>query len=87
MRQAEAGVGRTDAEYARWDSELKRIQQLVSKGSVTPKLADETTSQFQSAEAARKEALALIESAKAREREAEANVLTAKADIDAVRQN
>lgn len=85
VAQAEAGVGRTDAEYARWDSELKRIQQLVSKGSVTPKLADETTSQFQSAEAARKEALALIESAKAREREADANVLTAEADIDAAK--
>lgn len=85
VAQAEASVGRTDAEYARWDSELKRIQQLVSKGSVTPKLADETSSQFQSAEAARKEASALIESAKAREREADANVLTAKADIDAAK--
>ncbi len=83
--QAEAGVGRTDAEYARWDSELKRIQQLVSKGSVTPKLADETSSQFQSADAARKEALASIESAKARQRESEANILTAKADIDAAK--
>lgn len=79
---AEAGVGRTDAEYARWDSELKRIQQLVSKGSVTPKLADETSSQFQSADAARKEALALIESAKARQQESEANVLTTQADIE-----
>ena len=85
VAQAEAGVGRTDAEYARWDSELKRIQQLVSKGSVTPKLADETTSQFQSADAARKELLASIDSAKARQREAEANVLTAKADIDAAK--
>ncbi len=85
VAQAEAGVGRTDAEYARWDSELKRIQQLVSKGAVTSKLADETTSQFQSAEAARKEALALIESAKARERDAEAIVLTAEADIDAAK--
>ncbi len=85
VAQAEAGVGRTDAEYARWDSEFKRIQQLVSKGSVTPKLADETSSQFQSADAARKEALASIESAKARQREAEANILTAKSDIDAAK--
>ena len=85
VAQAEAGIGRTDAEYSRWDSELKRIQQLVSKGSVTPKLADETSSQFQSADAARKEALATIESAKARQLEAEANVLTAKADIDAAK--
>lgn len=85
VAQSEAGVGRTDAEYTRWNSELKRIQQLVSRGSVTPKLADETTSQFQSAEAARKEALAIIESAKARQKEAEARVLTAKADIDAAK--
>jgi len=85
VAQADAGVGRADAEYARWDSELKRIQQLVSKGSVTPKLADETASQFQSADAARKETLALIESAKARHREAEARVWTAKADIEAAK--
>lgn len=85
VAQAEASVGRTDAEYARWDSELKRIQQLVSKGSVTPKLADETSSQFESADAARKEAFASIESFKSLQSEAEANVLTAKADIDAAR--
>jgi len=83
VAQAEAGIGRTDAEYARWDSELQRMQQLVSKGSVTPKLAEETTSKFQAADAARQEAQAGIESAKARQREAEANVLTASADIDA----
>ena len=85
VAQAEAGVGRSDAEYMRWDSELNRIQQLVSKGSVTPKLADEATSQFQSADAARKEARAMIESAKARQHEAEANVLTARAHIDAAK--
>jgi RND family efflux transporter MFP subunit len=85
VAQAQAGVGRTDAEYARWDSELERIQQLVSKGSVTPKLADEASSQFQSADAARKEALASIESAKARQGEAEANVLTAQADIESAK--
>jgi len=85
VAQAEAGVGRTDADYARWESELQRIQQLVSKGSVTPKFADETSNQFRSADAAREEALASIESAKARQREAEANVLTAQADIDAAK--
>ena len=85
VAQAEASIGRTDAEYARWDSELKRMQQLVSKGSVTPKLADEATSKFQAADAARKEAQANIDSAKARQREAEANVLTASADIEAAK--
>jgi len=71
IAQSKAGVG--------------RMQQLVSKGSVTPKLEDETSSKFQSADAARKEALAMIESAEARQREAEANVLTAKADIEAAK--
>jgi HlyD family secretion protein len=85
VTQAEAGNGRTDAEFARWESELERMQELVSKGSVTPKLVDETKSKFQAADAARKESQASIESAKARQREAEANVLTARADIDAAK--
>lgn len=85
VAQAEASVGRADADYARWQSELNRIQQLVSKGSVTAKLADETASQFQSAEAAKKEMLASIESAKARHRESEAQIKTAQADVDAAK--
>ncbi len=52
---------------------------------MTPKLAEETTSQFQSAEAARQESLANVEAAKSKHREAESNVLTAKADIDAAK--
>jgi HlyD family secretion protein len=85
VNQAEAAVGRTDAQYARWESEYNRMQQLVSKGSITPKLADETSSQFQAADADRKEALANIESAKAKQREAEAKVATAMADVEAAR--
>lgn len=64
--QADASVARAEAECTRWNSELQRIQQLVSKGSVTSKLADETSSQLLSAEAARKESLASVEVAKAR---------------------
>jgi RND family efflux transporter MFP subunit len=85
VAQAQAGVGRTEAEFARWDSENRRIRQLVSTGSVTPKLADETASQYQAAEAAKQEALATIESAKARQQEAAANVNTAAADIEAAK--
>jgi HlyD family secretion protein len=85
VAQAEASVGRSEAEYARWDSENSRIQQLVSKGSVTPKLADETASQYQAAVAAMQETLATIESAKARKQEAEAKVKTAAADVDAAK--
>lgn len=82
---AEASIGRTDAEVARWNSENQRIEQLVAKGSVTPKLAEETSSKLQAATAAKKEALANIEAVKAKLRESQANVLTAKADIDAAK--
>lgn len=83
VAQAEAAIGRATADYARWDSENQRIQQLVSRGSVTPKLADEATSQFQAAQAAQQEALAHIESAKAKLLEATANAQTAAADVAA----
>ncbi len=83
--QMEAAVGRSEAEVVRWSSENQRIQQLVNKGTVTPKLAEETTSQFKAAEAGRKEVQASIEAAKAKQREAEANVVKAQADIEAAK--
>ncbi len=83
--QAQASVGRAEAEFDRWDSENKRIQLLVNNGSVTPKLADETASQRQSALATKLEVLANINSARAKQLEAEANVKTSLADVDAAR--
>ncbi len=79
--QAEASIGRAEGNYARWDSERKRIEQLVNTGSVTAKLGDEALNQFRAAEAARKETLATIESAKSRLQEAEANIHKSKSDI------
>lgn len=81
--QAVASVGRTEADLNRWDSEYSRIQQLVSKESVTPKLADETASKFLAARAANEEALAAVESTKAKEREASASLSKARADLEA----
>ena len=83
--QAEASIGRAEGDYARWDSERKRIEQLVTTGSVTAKLGDETLNQFRAAEAAKKEALASIESAKSRVQEAEANINKSKSDIVAAK--
>lgn len=85
VSQSEASLARNDAEFARWESENQRIQQLVEKGSVTSKLADETKSQFEAARASKIETLAAIESAKAMEQEAMAKVRTAEADIEAAR--
>lgn len=83
--QAEAGSARAEAEHARWESEYNRIQELVSKGSVTPKLADETASQLQAAHATRQESAAMIASAEARFHEAEARLGTANADVEAAK--
>lgn len=85
VSQSEASLARNDAEFARWESENQRIQQLVEKGSVTSKLADETKSQFEAARASKIETFAAIESAKAMEQEAMAKVRTAEADIEAAR--
>jgi HlyD family secretion protein len=82
VAQAKAGVERTEADCARWSSELARIEQLVSNGTVTSKLADETTSKLQAAEAARKESQASIDSAKAKQQEAEAGMQTAAAKVE-----
>lgn len=81
VAQAEASIGRAEGDFARWESERNRIEQLVNTGSVTAKLGDETLNQFRAAEAAKKEAVATVESAKARLQEAEANTNKSKSDI------
>jgi RND family efflux transporter MFP subunit len=83
--QAEAGSARAEADHARWESEHNRIQELVKKGSVTPKLADETASQLQAASATKQESAAMIASAEARYHEAEAKLGTATADVEAAK--
>lgn len=85
VNQAEAGIGRTEGEYERWKSEYERIKELVAKGSVTPKLADETLNQFRAAEASRTESTANVESAKAELNEAQANASKSRADLVAAK--
>ena len=84
VNQAEAGIGRSESDVARWKSEYERLKELVSKGSVTQKLADETLNQFRSAESARTEAAAMVESAKAEWNEAQANAAKSRADLVAI---
>lgn len=80
VQQAKAGIGRADGEYERWKAEAERIRELAANGSVTLKLADETQNQFRAADAARREAAAMVQSALAERNEAEANVVKAQAD-------
>ena len=56
--EAAAGVKRADAVYARWESEAKRVGEMVRTRVVDPQTGDETTNQFRAAEAARDEARA-----------------------------
>ena len=83
--EAQAAVQRANADFERWKSELARITDLVSRDVVTKKLVDETTNQFQAAQAARQEIAAKIRSAQAQLDEADALVDKAQADLDAAR--
>ncbi len=83
VTEAEAGIARATAEYELVRSERDRIQELVSRDSVTAQLGDEAISQFRAADAARGEVFAKVESAKAEFGEKEANIALARADAAA----
>lgn len=83
--QALAGVDAAAAVRTRWQLERNRIVELAAGGSVTPKLADETESQFRAAEASWKQAKAAVTAAEAALEQARVNVTKAEADRDAVK--
>lgn len=82
---AEAGfaVDAQAALVAKWKSETGRIVQLAAAAAVTQKVADETSSQLQAAEASLRQAEAKVQSARARRGEAAAAVRQAEADLAA----
>ena len=82
---AEAATGRSESDYQRWSAETIRIKELAGRGSVTPKLYEETNSQMLSADAGRREAAAMVLAAKAAASEAAAMVGTAEADLVAAK--
>lgn len=82
---AEAATGRNEADYQRWSAETNRIKELAGRGSVTPKLYEETNSQLLSADAGRREAAAMVLASKATANEAAAMVTRAEADLVAAK--
>ena len=82
---AEAATGRSEADYQRWSAEANRIKELAGRGSVTPKLYEESNSQMLSADAGRREAAAMVLAAKAAANEAAAMVGQAEADFVAAK--
>jgi len=83
VQQALAGIERAEAQLRRWESENARIAELAAKGSVTVKLADETSSQYLAALANKKQIAASVESEQAKLLESQSLVGKAKADLDA----
>ncbi len=63
--EAKFGVEREAALVAKWKSEAARLTQLAASAAVTQKVADETNSQLQSAEATVRQVEAKVRSAEA----------------------
>jgi RND family efflux transporter MFP subunit len=82
---AEAALGRTAAQATYARSQLKRFEELNSRGSVTPRLVDETRDQLAAAEAEHLETKARVESLRAAVNESKAALEKADADLVAAK--
>ena len=81
VTEAEAGTARILADYERWESEVKRVEELVSKRVIDSQARDEVLKQFRSAAAAREEVKAKVATAAAAVIEAQAMIGRADADV------
>ena len=85
VAEVEASALRDQAVYDRFRSEAARVTELAKTGALSPKVADETNSQLQGADADRRQTAAKVRSAAAAVEEAGALIDKAKADLDAAR--
>lgn len=83
VAESKAGLTRAQAVYARWQSEVERVNRLSAGGLIDTQSRDETQNQFKSAEAGRIEAAAKVTSAEAGVTKAEADRDKAEADVTA----
>jgi len=81
--QAKAGTAKANADFARWESELKRAEKLVADRVLDTQTLDETKRQYQSAVAAKEQAVAVVASADQMVLEMQAKLGRADADIQA----
>jgi HlyD family secretion protein len=81
VAETEAAADRDQAVYNRWKSETARIAELAKTGALGQRVADETESQFQAADADRRQTAAKVRSATAVTQEAAALIDKAKADL------
>ena len=85
VAETEAAAERDQAVYVRWKSEAARVAELAKTGAVGQRVADETESQFQAADADRRQTAAKVRSATALIQEASALIDKAKSDLVAAR--
>lgn len=85
VAETEAAAERDQAVYVRWKSEAARVAELVKTGALGQRVADETESQFQAADADRRQTAAKVRSATAMIQEASALIDKAKSDLVAAK--
>ncbi|MGN6133788.1 MAG: efflux RND transporter periplasmic adaptor subunit [Aureliella sp.] len=83
VQEARASAAREEALFSRWQSEYDRVKRLASSGVVTQKVAEETKSEMDAADASRQEVTAKISAVEAQHRETQASLDKAKADLTA----
>jgi HlyD family secretion protein len=85
IREAEAARIRVQANFERWDSEYKRVEDLVRRNVLDKQTGEETRNQWKAADAARQEVEAKVLSAQAAARESEAKRNKSRSDIAAAK--
>jgi RND family efflux transporter MFP subunit len=85
IASAEAGVKRAQASYTRWESESKRLEQLVTQRVLDVQVRDETYRQFEEAAAARDQAHAMVSETTSAYNQSIADRDRARADVEAAR--
>ena len=82
QKEAEANVGRYQAEVVRWESELKRMTQMVADKVIDKQVLDETRKEFESSKSAWDAAQATVAAREAAKLFAEADLIKAKIDVE-----
>ncbi|HJZ93207.1 MAG TPA: efflux RND transporter periplasmic adaptor subunit, partial [Gemmataceae bacterium] len=82
--EARAGAERAQATYLFWESEVKRVTEMVRNKVVNSRTEDETQNQFRAAEAGRREAQARVTVAEKAVVKAKAEFGKAEEDVKAV---
>lgn len=82
LAEAKANIGKYDAEVVRWESEVKRLAQMVAEKVVDNQVLTETQKQLDSSRAARAAAQAAVAAREADRQTAEASLGKAKIDVE-----